>query len=315
MTTAVMEQQTWSVGPASFRYQLGDVVLFRRTFTAMLHRTHFTAMPVDGFAAVPDPSILPAEADAVMFRSAPASGPLKKISREAHYIRYVPNSYHRYYVDLNGSFDDYLKKFTSKSRSTLLRKVRKFSEQPGARWHAYRNPSELQVFLDLAARVSAKTYQERLMDAGIPTTPEYREHVLALAERGSAIGAVLFLGDAPVSYIFSPAQDGVLLYEYVGFDPEYRELSPGTVLQYYLLQQLFSDREFRIFDFTEGEGQHKAFFATHNVYCADVYFFRRTLWNYLTIVAHAGVNAFSSGLGKFLDKLKVKSAIKKFLRK
>jgi hypothetical protein len=302
----------WSLRPATLRFCLGDLVLFRHTFNAFHRLGHFLSIPLDEFKS---PSVpWPPEAAALLYRSAPVSGELKRISIAANSICYVPSQFNRGYVDLSGSFDQYLKKFSGKSRSTLARKIRKFQELPGAACRFYSSGPELEEFLRLAYPLSRKTYQERLLDAGLPNSDEFRTNLSRMGETGHVVAALLIVQERPIAYLLCPERSGALLYEYVGYDPEYRSLSPGTVLQYYLLEWLFNDRRFAIFDFTEGEGQHKSFFATHSTKCADVYVFRRSAPNMLFVYLHAGLDSLSALLGRILAGLHLKSAIKRLLR-
>jgi Acetyltransferase (GNAT) domain len=294
---------------------MSDVVLFRRNFIAMHRSGHFTSMPIDSFKSVPAPCELPPEVEAILFRSIPVSCEPERFIFQSGYLRYVPRSYDRYYIDLSISFETYLKQLSSKSRATLLRKVKKFSALPGAHWRTYRSASELLEFIDIAKHISVKTYQHKHLAAGLPESQEFRHHAVALGDMGSAIGAILFNGNDPVSYVFCPAEYGILLYEYVGYDPRVRNLSPGMVLQYHLLEGLFRNQEFRFFDFTEGEGQHKALFATHSIRCADVYYFRRSTANLIGISSHAVLSEASLLIGKIAEQLGVKAVIRRFLRR
>ncbi|MHC4165023.1 MAG: GNAT family N-acetyltransferase, partial [Planctomycetota bacterium] len=227
------------------------------------------------------------------------------------------SQYERRYVDLGGTFDDYLKRFSSKSRSTLQRKVRKFGQLCGgeADWRAYRTRAEMDEFYRLAREVSRKTYQERLLDAGLPESDEFREEMLEAAERDGTRGYLLFHESRPVAYLHCPIHDGVVFYGYLGYDPEYAKWSPGTVLQRLALERLFEEAGLRMFDFTEGEGRHKSFFSTHSVLCADIYYLRRSLRNRCLVRLHSGLDAFSRALVRLLDRLGLKERIKRLIRR
>ena len=129
----------------------------------------------------------------------------------------------------------------------------------------------------LAKTVSAKSYQERLLHEGLPTTPEFMAEAKARAACGGVYAYILFLRNQPVSYVFCFCTNGIATYDYVGYDPAFASLSSGTVLQYAILQSLFNGNRVEIFDFTEGEGQHKSLFKTDEQRCAKTYFFRRGL--------------------------------------
>ncbi|MDP9225715.1 MAG: GNAT family N-acetyltransferase, partial [Actinomycetota bacterium] len=214
-------------------------------------------------------------------------------------------------------FDAYLKTFSSKSRSTLQRKVRKFADADGGRidWREFTRPEEMEQFVLLASEVSVKTYQERLLHNGLPGTPEFIAEAKDCAASGGAYGYILFLHKKPVAYVFCFCTNGIATYDYVGYDPTVASLSAGTVLQYLLLESLFNEKRVKVFDFTEGEGQHKLFFGTDEQLCAKTYFFQRRLMTVLLVNLHYRLNTAIEGVGRLLDKLGLKARVRKLIRR
>lgn len=304
--------------PVMFRFQLSDWTLFsvRRP------------MVVKGFglacadAKAPSmPEALPPQGSGVMLRSIqlpdarPSIAMLRNASGQRH-LRYVLQCFPRYYIDMSKPWDAYTKKFSSKSRSTIARKVKKFTEHSGGelRWRRFTRADELDEFWELAAQVSALTYQERLLGAGLPGDAGYIEQAKRMAAADSLRAFLLFDGDRPVSYLFCPVRDGVVDYAYLGYDPAYLRLSVGTVLQWLALESLFAENRFRYFDFTEGESDHKRLFATGHIECANVALMRPTLANLALAYGHIGFNGAAEGLGRWLDRHDLKPRIKRWLR-
>jgi len=174
----------------------------------------------------------------------------------------------------------------------------------------------MQEFYDLARQVSRLTYQEKLgMNARLPDEAGFPEQLKGWAANDAGRGYLLFDGERPVSFLLCPIAGGKLLYEHVGYDPDYRDSSPGTVLLYLVLERLFAEKQLTAFDFTEGEGSHKEFFANRSVRCADIYFFRRTLKFRSLLWSHTllwSVSRFSSAL---LDRTGLKASVKRLLRR
>ena len=208
-------------------------------------------------------------------------------------IRYVPAQYPHHYIDLSGTYGAYLEKFSSKSRWTSARRSPGSPSSPAARshWRVFL-PEDMDEFHRLAFEVSGKTYQARLLSSGLPDLEGFRAE---LSRCNDARGYVLFHAGKPVAFLFCPARGGNLLYEHVGYDPEYQRRSPGSVLQALALESLFAEGRFRTFDFTEGDGDHKRFFANRSVECADLFYFRKTLRNVLILGLHAGLHLASRG--------------------
>jgi CelD/BcsL family acetyltransferase involved in cellulose biosynthesis len=215
---------------------------------------------------------------------------------------FVRQRYTRYFADLDGGFDAYLAGFSARSRATLLRKSRRFAERSGGAIdiRACRTPAEVESFFDHARAVSRRSYQERLLDAGLPEGG--RAEMLALAARDALRAFLLFLDGEPVSYLYLPARGDMLVYAYLGYDAAHADLSPGAVLQLEAMRLLMAEGRFRRLDFTEGEGQHKRVFATGGVACVDLLLLRPSLANLGWVAALDAFDGAVAGAKALLDR-------------
>jgi CelD/BcsL family acetyltransferase involved in cellulose biosynthesis len=257
-----------------------------------------------------------AGADGYLLKGLPAPLDPKLIARRRGWISRVLREYPRHLVDLTTGYDAYLAKFSGKTRSTLRRKQRKFQDLSGGTidWREYRTPDEVRTFLPLAYGLSAKTYQERLLDAGLPDTPSFREKSLRLAAEGALRAYILFLDGRPVSYLYLPVEGGRVIYAYLGYDPAVAEQSPGTVLQLLAMERLFADPALTVFDFTEGAGQHKQLFATHSGQFADVIILARSTRMTALSASHAAFVRVEAVLARTLERLGLRRRLKMILR-
>lgn len=241
------------------------------------------------------------------------------LSLRSGFLRYVPRRDDRYVVDLADSFDGYMETFAGKTRSTLRRKVRKFEREAGGQLDVreYRSRAELEAFFEPARAVSARSYQEIMLDAGLPDEDGFRQQALADADQGRCRGYLLFFDGRPAAYLYCPIRDGVARYAYVGYDQKLSTLSPGTVLLLTVLERLHADPEIHTFDFLEGgeEGSHKAFFANRNLRCINVFLLRPTPRNIGIVLVHAGSRRLSRGLAWLLDRLGLKQRIRQAIRR
>ena len=131
---------------------------------------------------------------------------------------------------------------------------------------------------------------------------------MRLAALGEACGWLLFVDGEPISYLYAPNAGGTLIYAYLGYDPEWRRHSPGTVLQIEVMRQIIEDGHFHRFDFTEGDGQHKRQFATGGVDCVDLLLLRKTFANRVLATALTSFDKCADaakrlGLGKWMRRL------------
>lgn len=307
---------SWIAKPTPLNFLFGEIPLFSVTFPSLVLDVHFTKLPSDPLEPRPPFEKFSSGLEALFIRSHPVERELPRLALLPQSIRYVPIQYRHYYIDLQGSFSDYLKKFSAKSRSTLNRKMRKFAEFSGGKicWREFCYPEEMEDFHRLAREVSKKTYQERLLDAGISDSDRFRQKIADLATRDLLRAYILFYGERPIAYLCCPAREDILLYQYTGYDPEFQSWSPGTILQYLTLERLFAEGRFRLLDLNEGEGPHKEFFSTGSIQCANIYYFRRTLRNLVLLLLHTGLFTFSGATVKVLDSLGLKTRIKNFFR-
>ncbi|MFN3990874.1 MAG: GNAT family N-acetyltransferase [Erythrobacter sp.] len=235
------------------------------------------------------PAAPPAGRDGLRVLSAPATAVPAITARFPDLIAGARQDYRRHYIDMSLGFDGYMARFSGKTRSTLRRKARKLAEETGG-YIVTRHitPADIEDFLAQALPLSAKTYQARLLNAGLPESPEARRAMLAAAEDNRMRCFLLHAGGEPIAYLALPVIGATLIYAHLGYDPAAARLSPGTVLQMDALEQLFAENRYRWFDFTEGEGAHKALFGTHSAACASLVLLRASLGNRALLGARSG---------------------------
>lgn len=262
------------------------------------------------------PAPLPADADGYRVQSAPASQLDRLDQQFSGFLKSPPQVYARHYIDMGQGHDGYMAQFSSKTRATLKRKMRKLADADGGTLdiRSYHAPDQLDAFFAAALPLSDQTYQARLLDAGLPSHAAFRAEADALARADNLRAWILFLGGKPIAYLYLPVVDDVLIYAYLGYDQAQAQLSPGTVLQMHALEELFAEQRFRYFDFTEGDGAHKALFGTHQAQCATVFLLRPSLANRAVLAGHRAFNAGVEGAGAWLDRIGVKARIRKLLR-
>jgi len=307
----------WKEHVYPLRYQFGDRTLFSRRLRLLVWQLSLDdgIRQGEGWRCLTE--ALPQGFDGFMIRCLPYAGCAEMLRRDGAYIEYVLARQPRYYLPLTGQFESYvLSRFSAKTRSTMQRKIRKWAERSGGQisWKAYRTPVELRCFHPLARQISSATYQERLFDAGLPNDEPFLTRMVQEAGADRVRAFLLFDGDKPVAFLYLSSDGDTLLYSYLGFLPDYRSWSVGTILQWFALEYLFSEQRFRLFDFTEGDGEHKRFFATENLEVANVIFLRRSLANEVLLRGHRTMNRVSRGAGRALERWGLKAYARRLVR-
>jgi len=312
----VFGSDRWSTQPVRLRLMIGELAVGQMALPGLVLKSHFSDLlerqlpdpPADGF---------PTGIDVIKYPSFPTDSQLPAITFLPTAIRYVPARYRRYYIDMQGSFGDYLQKFSSKSRGNRRREVRRFEEFSGGtiEWRDFCEPGEMPEFHCVARQISRLTYQDRLLKSGLPDSDAFVANITEMARNGAIRGYVLYHASKPVSFIFCTIASQVILYRYIGYDPEYQAWSPGSVLLYLVLERLFAEGQFRMFDFTEGEGPHKELFANRNTWCADVLYCRRTLRIVPFVSAHSALSAVSRAGASVLRRAGLITRVRKLFRR
>lgn len=230
---------------------------------------------------------------------------------------YVRNSFPNYYLRLDcfNSFEEYMGKFSGKTRSTLNRKFRNALSN-GFSYKAYSKESDVDEFHKLACSVGEKTYQHKLFNSSIPSDDLFKAKIKSLAIDGHFLGFILFHENEPCAYLYCPIIGGNYIYSYLGYLKKHSESSPGTVLQIAMLMHVYQNPpKANIFDFTEGEGKHKETFATDKAFCCSCLILNNSFSNRMILRVHISVDKFSKYIGEFLGKYNLREKIKKMIRK
>ena len=305
----------WRSKVVGFRYSLSYVMLFEAKFKALDDPRPFQPDRATT-ELVPPVSEVPDGYDVVVVRHEPLAAAIPVIQRLPRLLRYAPRQLQHFYTDLRGPEGPF-SAMSSKTRSTLVRKVRNFEKHSGGEisWRICRTPEEMIEYHQIARQIARKTYQERLFDAGLPDTDAFRNDMLELARRDQVRGFLLFHDSTPVAYLYTPAPDGFLVYEYLGYDPAFASHSPGTVLQYLALKALHEEGRFPMYYWGYGFTQTKQIFSTAHVLAADIFYFRPTARNTAAVRLHQATDRFSELAGSALDRVGLKQKINQWLKR
>ena len=282
-----------SVAPAwPLRFQIGA-----RTVGTVRRALARVPLDLDDALAACPPALptLPPAADGYLVTSLPVAHRTAMLRSGGGMLAFERQAYTRRYADLTIGHAAYLDGLSGNTRAAIRRKRRKIVSASGGTLdiRRYRTPDELAEFHATARTLALVTYQERLMGSGLPDTPDFMRRMVAMAAAGQVRAWLLRIDDAPAAYLYCPVHGDTVIYEYVGHDPRFNDLSPGSVLQAEAFADLFADPALKRFDFTEGDGQHKRQFATGGVACVDLLLLRPTIANRAIVAA---MRAFDGGI-------------------
>lgn len=309
----------WTETVTQLRYSLSDYSLFSLRLTGRTYAAPLAPLLPATFKS--DLKVflraVPNDVPLLCIRNLPIDQHVQSLQYADGRLQYTLNQCFQYYADLRGSFDGYLAALSAKSRSTLKRKVKKFSSLNGGNidWRVYTGAEQMSEYHRLARQVASKTYQERLFHGALPADERFRNEIRMLANADRVRGYLLFSKNNPIAYLHLPIREGVVEYAYLGYDPAYAAVSPGSVLLYCALKDLFSERRFTYFDFSYGAGQTKEVFSTARYLRADVFYFTDSVKHYIAAYSHMALGITSSLLGRALERASLHDAVKRLLRR
>ncbi|WP_437313459.1 GNAT family N-acetyltransferase [Sorangium sp. So ce385] len=218
-------------------------------------------------------------------------------------------------VDLPGSFEAYLAKFSGRTRRTLRYKVKRLR---GAMTHGLRlqrvtRKEELPRFLEQAGIVAARSWQGRCLGQSVDEEAALRK-LEAFAERGWLRGYLLLDGDAPVAFVIGLLDEGTYYYERVGYDPAWAAYQPGTVLLLMILEDLCADGVPRTLDFGYGDSEYKRLFSTRSYDELTVRLVRKSASMVVPYVTHAACWSGAALIRKGLDRFALREKVRRLLR-
>lgn len=308
----------WNRHEIRLKYDLGDLTLFEKRFMGILCGAHFLQLDSSVMNDISISLLDDHAVEVAQIISSPLNDNNKTLCIRDGLIVYCTSRYRHHYIDTDCSFDLYQKKFKSKTRSTLKRKVAKFAEgKLESEWfRKFVDPSEMSTFFRLAHQVSAKTYQHHLFGRGLPQDDEFIYRAVEMAKKKLVRGYLLLLNERPVAYTYGPVlKDGVYLFDYNGYDPEFAALSPGNVLQLKTIEDLCNEEGIRVYDLCVGENEHKMLFSSASRDCGDFLVFRMSFSNVIWVTSNLATIWVSKLAGILLRVLNLKNLIKKVIRR
>jgi CelD/BcsL family acetyltransferase involved in cellulose biosynthesis len=236
--------------------------------------------------------LLETEADCVYMDTVPVESPLRKLVMETKrqgYLVYAPGGARPWHLlQLPASSEEYLSRMNSKTRSTLKRKAKKLAASGGGKPEMVRIDSEHQVgnFLADAVKVSCNSWQHNILGNRISDSAEERAWGESLARLGLLRSYLLKCGGHPCAFVVGHQFRGVFHYVELGYDRDFEDYSPGTILLHMLIQDLCDHRPPTLLDFGMGDAAYKRRFGNMQREDTSIIAFRKTLKSYLLIGSH-----------------------------
>jgi hypothetical protein len=173
----------------------------------------------------------------------------------------------RYQIQFSASPEDYWSRFSSSSRKTFRRLLRKAEHM---RLERITEPEQVATFLRDAVAVSAQSWQRKQLGSRIENDEFTRERLEILAERRELRSYLLYDGELPIAFELGLQYGDTFFGEETAYDLRYAKSSPGQVLLLRELEDLMSFNQPGCYDFGFGDAEYKQHFADPGGRSADV---------------------------------------------
>ncbi len=182
-------------------------------------------------------------------------------------------------IELPATPEAYWQKFSSKTRQTFRRKLKKFG---ATRLDRCMTVADVPRFLDAAHEISRHTWQTRQFGLRVRHDAGTLAQFTKLAELGLFRSYLWCVEDRPVAFTVGNQDHGVFHYEEVGYLPEFAKFSPGQMMLIQMIDDLITHQPATWFDFGGGDADYKELFANHTSRSGTVWLFPPTLAGRLT---------------------------------
>ncbi|MBN8504433.1 MAG: GNAT family N-acetyltransferase [Burkholderiales bacterium] len=299
-----------TLAPVRFKFLLGEVHLHS-------WRPRFVAAQASALDEAPAKQALPPDAAGVWWQGTEAGRFPLGWERTRGWLRYVPREDKLFHVRVEGDFEAYLSAWSTKARYNLKRSVRKLQDRnPGQPLlEIFTEPDQMEHFLRQAAAISEHTYQSKLLQSGLTFSEALLGQMQARATDGEARGYLLRDQGEAIAFAWCAGRGERLTYEVIGYQESAAALSPGSVLLYLILEDLFALQRFQVFDFGVGDAPYKRQFATGVLEFAEVYFFTDSWRHRLLVGTHWLLDRFSAGVGRLLERWGLKARVRQWIRR
>jgi len=230
---------------------------------------------------------------------------IKSQNIKNNYLLYIPDGVRNFHsLELSRTFDNYLKKFKSKTRNTLKRKIKKLNKYSKGNLKLERIESKDQVdsFLEQAVLVAKNSWQENKIGTRIDRSDKRKTKLIDLTERGILRSYILKCHKKPCAFVLGYQYKSVFHYVEIAYNHEYQKFSPGTVLLYLLIEDLHTYNSPDILNFGIGDAAYKNEFGNTHGADASVLILRNTLSNRLLRLFHSSFRSLIQQIKKMLNK-------------
>lgn len=219
-------------------------------------------------------------------------------------------------VRFDGSFDNYLGKFSSKSRWHQKRWLKRLEQRGQVELTRISRPTEIDSFFDAAVRISERSWQYNVQGWGVSrrSAELVKQTCRWLAERSWLRCYLLTCGGVPCSFMIGYQYAGRYYNAMPASDVAWNNFSVGNILQLLAIKDMFEIDRPELYDFGT-YAPYKVYFSNDSYPEENVILFRKRTYSLMAKWIYQASCAASLKGGLLLDRLKLKPKARRLLRR
>lgn len=197
-------------------------------------------------------------------------------------------------INLGPTFSSYLSDFTSKQRYNLKRQVKQASKATDGQLSlkVITDVEQLDFFFDACKTILDNSWKKKNKESRMFLSEVSRHKIISAAQNGFLRSYLLFgVSESPWAFVLGFQLNGSYHYSDIGYNIAYSEFSPGVVLFYKMLEDLFANNKPETLSFGVGDTSYKRRFGNDSTTASDYILFRKKFLNYtvVSILNHLNV--------------------------
>lgn len=229
------------------------------------------------------------------------------------FVLATPQMEKHHQLHLFSTHDAYLASLHHSTRQTLRRAVRRLCNERHARLTTITTPEQIPWFLDQLDRVYRTTWQAKTFGCRPRNTERQIRYLSSIADSGWLRSYLLENDDGPIAFDLGYQYGSIFYARETGYAQDWARFSPGAVMMYLYIEDLYRNHPPNLVDFGVGDSPHKRRLSNVEHGAAAVYLALRNRWRLiLTLQCMVyGVERFARAV---LTRLRLDDAVRKVLK-
>jgi hypothetical protein len=184
-------------------------------------------------------------------------------------------------LDFYSTFENYMKKFNRKEKYNLKRQYNVANElsENDLKLVSVCSHGDVEYFMNSASDILSKSWKMNNTDEQVLFSDDSRGKHTSLAKAGLLRSYILLGKGDPWAFVLGYQWHGVYHYANISYKEKYSKYSPGTILLYMMLKDLFEQNKPNILNFGIGESNYKRRFSTSKRTDCSIFIVRKNILN------------------------------------